>query len=98
MKLSDFDYYLPAELIAQYPAAERTASRLLHVDGVHGVRIDRTFRELPLLIGANDVLVFNNTRVIKARLAGRKETGGRVEALIERVLDNDATAGACASQ
>lgn len=92
MKLSDFDYYLPAELIAQYPAAERTASRMLHVDGVHGVRIDRTFRELPLLIGANDVLVFNNTRVIKARLAGRKETGGRVEALIERVLDNDATA------
>ena len=89
MKLSDFDYHLPAELIAQHPACERTASRLLHVDGVSGKRVDRSFRELPSLIGVNDVLVFNNTKVIKARWAGRKQSGGSVEALIERVLDDD---------
>ncbi len=89
MKLSDFDYHLPSELIAQHPPSDRTASRLLHIDGLTGVRVDRTFRDLPSLIGAGDVLVFNNTKVIKARLHGHKESGGSVEALIERVLDNN---------
>ena len=73
MKLSDFDYHLPPERIAQHPAAERTASRLLHVDGATGERTDRYFRDLPSLIGANDILVFNNTKVIKARLSGPRK-------------------------
>ncbi len=89
MKLSDFDYYLPPELIAQHPPSERTASRLLCVDGVTGARRDRNFRDLPSLLGADDVLIFNNTKVIKARLHGHKESGGSVEALVERVLDNN---------
>ena len=87
MKLSDFDYELPPELVAQQPAAERSASRLLHVDGASGELHDRAFRDLPALVAAGDVLVMNDTRVIKARLAGRKQSGGQVEVLIERVLD-----------
>jgi len=90
MKLSDFDYHLPDELIAQHPPTERTASRLLHLDGVTGAIHDHTFRDLPSLLRANDLLVFNNTKVIKARLHGRKETGGSAEVLIERVLENNA--------
>jgi len=86
MHLTDFDYHLPDELIAQHPAAERTGSRLLHLDGITGLFSDRRFRDLPDLLSPGDVLVFNDTRVIKARLHGRKETGGRVEALVERVL------------
>jgi S-adenosylmethionine:tRNA ribosyltransferase-isomerase len=82
--LSDFDFDLPAELIAQHPAAERSASRLL--DGRGAVPVDRVFRELPALLQAGDLLVFNDTRVIKARLLGEKPTGGAVEALVERVL------------
>ena len=89
MKLSDFDYVLPPELIAQQPAATRTASRLLHLDGATGACVDRMFSDLPGLLKPNDVLVFNDTKVIKARLSGRKETGGSVEALIERVLDGN---------
>ena len=88
MKLSDFDYALPPELIAQAPAAERTASRLLHLDGVRGSFVDRFFAELPALVEAGDLLVMNDTRVIKARLLGRKASGGRVEVLVERVLDH----------
>ena len=86
MNLSDFDYHLPEELIAQHPATERTGSRLLHLDGNTGALVDRQFRDLPGLLKKNDVLVFNNTQVIKARLHGHKETGGKVEALVERVL------------
>ena len=86
MNLADFDYHLPAELIAQHPARERTGSRLLHVDGNTGVINDRQFRDLPGQLRAGDVLVFNNTQVIKARLHGHKESGGKVEILIERVL------------
>ena len=87
--LSDFDFELPAELIAQHPAAERSASRLL--DGTGDRPVDRVFRELPSLLRPGDVLVFNDTRVIKARLHGVKlhadgHAGGRVEALVERVL------------
>ena len=88
MNLADFDYHLPAELIAQHPAKERTGSRLLHVDSNTGVFADRQFRDLPDQLRAGDVLVFNNTQVIKARLHGHKESGGKVEILIERVLAN----------
>ncbi|MFN8793092.1 MAG: tRNA preQ1(34) S-adenosylmethionine ribosyltransferase-isomerase QueA [Betaproteobacteria bacterium] len=82
--LADFDFELPPELIAQHPAAERSASRLL--DGTGPVPADRVFRELPALLQPGDLLVFNDTRVIKARLFGEKPTGGAVEALVERVL------------
>ncbi len=82
--LADFDFELPPELIAQHPAAERSASRLL--DGREAVPVDRVFRELPGLLEPGDLLVFNDTRVIKARLLGRKASGGAVEALVERVL------------
>ncbi len=84
--LSDFDFELPPELIAQHPAAERSASRLL--DGRSSPPVDRVFRDLPNLLRAGDLLVFNNTRVIKARLYGHKQSGGAVEALVERVLPN----------
>lgn len=86
MKTSDFDYLLPDELIARYPLPERTASRLLHVDGRAGTYRDRRFADLPDLFRPGDLLVFNDTRVIKARLFGEKETGGQIEALVERVL------------
>ncbi|HXF67317.1 MAG TPA: tRNA preQ1(34) S-adenosylmethionine ribosyltransferase-isomerase QueA [Burkholderiales bacterium] len=86
MKLSDFDYELPQELIAQHPPPERAASRLLCLDGVSGKYEDRLFRDLPRLVEPGDVLVFNDTRVIRARLHGRKSTGGRVEIMIERIL------------
>ncbi len=89
MRLADFDYELPPELIAQTPAAERAASRLLHLDGATGSWSDRQFRDLPALVGPDDLMVFNDTRVIKARLTGRKRSGGRVEALIERVVGTD---------
>ncbi|RQO59831.1 tRNA preQ1(34) S-adenosylmethionine ribosyltransferase-isomerase QueA [Paucibacter sp. KBW04] len=82
--VSDFDFFLPPELIAQHPAAERSASRLL--DGRSQPPVDRVFRELPDLLEPGDLLIFNNTRVIKARLYGQKATGGSVEGLIERVL------------
>ena len=82
--VSDFDFELPPELIAQHPAAERSASRLL--DGRTATPVDHIFRELPDLLNPGDLLVFNNTQVIKARLFGFKASGGHVEALIERVL------------
>ncbi len=82
--LADFDYALPTELIAQHPAAERSASRLL--DGRGASPLEHVFRDLPSLLDAGDLLVFNDTRVIKARLYGRKASGGAVEGLIERVL------------
>ena len=86
MKLTDFDYHLPEELIAQHPAKERAGSRLLHVDGNTGLITDRQFVDLAEFIAPNDILVFNDTKVIKARLHGQKESGGRAELLIERVL------------
>jgi S-adenosylmethionine:tRNA ribosyltransferase-isomerase len=85
--LADFDFTLPPELIAQHPASERSASRLL--DGRGDSPVDRVFRELPALLSPGDLLVFNDTRVIKARLLGRKASGGAVEALVERVLPAD---------
>ena len=83
--VSDFDFALPPELIAQHPAAERSASRLL--DGRSTPPVDRIFRDLPALLDARDLLVFNDTQVVKARLFGEKPTGGKLELLIERVLD-----------
>ncbi|MDO9403124.1 MAG: tRNA preQ1(34) S-adenosylmethionine ribosyltransferase-isomerase QueA [Polaromonas sp.] len=82
--LADFDFELPEELVAQHPAAERSASRLL--DGRAGAPVDRRFLELPDLLQPGDLLVFNDTRVVKARLFGQKSSGGRLELLIERVL------------
>ena len=82
MQISDFDYELPGELIARYPARDRRGSRLLAVGA--GLA-DLGFADLPSLLRAGDLLVFNDTRVIKARLAARKASGGRAEVLIERV-------------
>ncbi|KQP12575.1 tRNA preQ1(34) S-adenosylmethionine ribosyltransferase-isomerase QueA [Pseudorhodoferax sp. Leaf267] len=82
--LSDFDFDLPPALVAQHPALERSASRLL--DGTAATPIDRIFRELPTLLRAGDLLVFNDTQVVKARLFGEKPTGGKLELLVERVL------------
>lgn len=88
MKTAEFDYALPEELIAQHPAAERTASRLLHLDARSGALEDLRFIELPRLIGPHDLLVLNDTRVVKARLFGRKQTGGKVEVFVERILSD----------
>ncbi|MGA9853238.1 MAG: tRNA preQ1(34) S-adenosylmethionine ribosyltransferase-isomerase QueA [Gammaproteobacteria bacterium] len=87
MRLQDFHYDLPTELIAQHPLPERTASRLLCLNGVTGKYTDRQFRDLPALLKPDDLLVFNDTRVIPARLLGRKQSGGAVEFLVERILD-----------
>ncbi len=84
LSIDDFDYELPSELIAQNPGAERSGSRLLCV-GTASIA-DRRFSELPQLLAPGDLLVFNDTQVIKARLFGRKETGGHIEVLIERAL------------
>lgn len=85
MRLSDFDYELPEALVAQHPTDERTQSRLLHMDAA-GALLDRRFEDLPDLIDPRDVLVLNDTRVIKARLFGRKPTGGKVEVFVERIV------------
>ena len=87
MHLSDFDYALPPELIAQHPARERTASRLLHLDGRTGAMDDLRFADIVRLVAPDDVLVLNDTRVVKARLRGRKDSGGEVEVLVERLID-----------
>jgi S-adenosylmethionine:tRNA ribosyltransferase-isomerase len=84
--LSDFDFTLPQELIAQHPLPERSASRLLQVDG--DALADRTFADIVDLLEPGDLLVFNDTRVLKARFFGVKDTGGKVEVLVERVLDD----------
>jgi len=84
LTLADFDFELPPELIAQHPAPERSGARLL--DGTGTLPVDRAFRDLPSRLQPGDLLVFNDTRVIKARLLGEKPTGGSVEALVERVL------------
>src|SRR5207344_1620500 len=84
LSIDEFDYELPSELIAQNPGAQRSGSRLLCV-GTASIT-DRRFSDLPQLLAPGDLLVFNDTRVIKARLLGHKETGGHIEVLIERVL------------
>ena len=87
---SDFNFALPPELIAQHPAPERSASRLL--DGSGAAPMDRVFRDLPALLSPDDLLVFNDTQVVKARLFGAKPTGGKLELLIERVLPDGTVA------
>jgi S-adenosylmethionine:tRNA ribosyltransferase-isomerase len=88
LTVDDFDYLLPPELIAQTPAADRTASRLLHLDA-HGAVHDCQFAGLIDLLRPHDLLVFNDTRVIKARLFGEKSSGGKVEILVERIIEPD---------
>lgn len=85
MKRTDFSYQLPPELIAQHPLAERTASRLLCLEGKTGICAHHQFAQLPDFLNAGDLLVFNNTRVIPARLWGQKATGGKLEILLERL-------------
>lgn len=89
MLLDDFAFELPARLIAQLPAPERAASRMLYLDGATGALNDTAFSRLPDYVAPGDVLVFNDTRVIKARLTGAKDSGGKIEVLVERVLAPD---------
>ncbi len=87
LTLADFDYLLPPELVAQAPLPQRSASRLLVVAGDDCV--DRGFADLPQLLRCGDLLVMNDTRVLHARLLGRKESGGQIEVLVERLLDGE---------
>lgn len=87
MKLTNFKFDCPTELIAQFPTSDRTASRLLSLNGNTGEYEDRKFTDLTTLLRSDDLLVFNNTKVIPARLLGQKDSGGKVEVLVERVLD-----------
>ncbi len=88
MRVSDFHFDLPDDLIARYPAQERSTSRLLVVDSESGQPVHRTFRDIIDYIEPGDLLVLNDTRVIPARLFGQKETGGKIEVLVERVLND----------
>jgi S-adenosylmethionine:tRNA ribosyltransferase-isomerase len=88
MRREDFEYELPPDRIAQYPLPRRGDSKLLCLDGRSGVLGDRGIAELPTLLSPGDLLVFNDTRVLRARLFGHKATGGRVELLVERVIDS----------
>ncbi|GGP53290.1 S-adenosylmethionine:tRNA ribosyltransferase-isomerase [Shewanella algicola] len=88
MRVADFSFDLPDELIARYPTAQRNASRLLTLNGVDGQLADKQFTDLLELINPGDLMVFNNTRVIPARLFGQKATGGKLEILVERMLDD----------
>ncbi|MDE2366026.1 MAG: tRNA preQ1(34) S-adenosylmethionine ribosyltransferase-isomerase QueA [Betaproteobacteria bacterium] len=87
MKIQDFDFDLPPGLIAQFPAERRASSRMLHLEGASGALRDAMFADLPCYLRTGDVVVFNDTRVIKARLYGVRDTGGRVEVMVERILD-----------
>lgn len=85
MRTQDFDFYLPQTLIAQHPTPNRTASRLLELSGKGGELADKQFTDLPQLLHPGDCLIFNDTRVIKARMFGHKATGGAIEILVERI-------------
>ncbi len=87
LSVEAYDYHLPDELIARYPLEVRSASRLLHItnDGIS----DKQFTDLPSLLNKGDLIVFNDTKVMKARLFGAKETGGKVEVLVERIINQD---------
>ncbi|HIF9514809.1 TPA: tRNA preQ1(34) S-adenosylmethionine ribosyltransferase-isomerase QueA [Photobacterium damselae] len=87
MQVSDFDFDLPDELIARYPQPERTSSRLLQLDGNNGDIAHKTFKDVLDLVNPGDLMIFNNTRVIPARMFGRKSSGGKLEVLVERMLD-----------
>ena len=88
MRVSDFSFELPDNLIARYPQAERSACRLLSLDGPTGKLGHGVFTDVLNKIDAGDLLIFNNTRVIPARLFGRKASGGKLEVLVERLLDD----------
>lgn len=88
MHRTDFQFDLPEELIAQFPSEQRNASRLLSLDGNTGAKNDLQFTDLLSLLKADDLLVFNNTKVIPARLLGHKDSGGKIEILVERILDD----------
>ncbi|WP_198780432.1 tRNA preQ1(34) S-adenosylmethionine ribosyltransferase-isomerase QueA [Shewanella putrefaciens] len=88
MRVADFSFDLPDELIARYPMAQRNASRLLTLDGNSGALADKQFTDLLGMINPGDLMVFNNTRVIPARLFGQKASGGKLEILVERMLDD----------
>ena len=88
MRVTDFSFELPDELIARYPMAERTSSRLLSLHGNSGQLGDQQFTDILDMVNPGDLMVFNNTRVIPARLFGQKETGGKLEVLVERMLDD----------
>jgi S-adenosylmethionine:tRNA ribosyltransferase-isomerase len=88
MRRTDFTFELPEELIAQQPVADRTASRLLVLDGQSGLCEDKLFTDLTDFLRADDLLVFNNTQVIPARLHGKKASGGKIEVLVERIVDD----------
>lgn len=88
MRLTDFSFNLPEELIARYPKADRTASRLMTMSGNNGLISDLSFVDILDQIDTGDLLVFNNTRVIPARMFGQKSTGGKVEVLVERIIDD----------
>ena len=90
MRVSDFDFELPDEQIARFPAENRTGSRLLKLDGTSGEIQHGMFTDVESLLEPGDLLVMNNTRVIPARLFGRKESGGKLEVLIERVTNEKA--------
>jgi S-adenosylmethionine:tRNA ribosyltransferase-isomerase len=99
MKITDFDFDLPEHLIAKYPAAERTASRMLCLNGNTSCVTHRQFTDILEILSPGDLLIFNNTRVIPARLFGQKASGGKVEVMLERVLsDNTALAHVKASK
>ena len=87
MRVADFSFDLPDELIARFPKEDRTSSRLLTLDGPTGALEHKVFSDILELVNENDLLVFNNTKVIPARMYGQKESGGKVEVLVERVLD-----------
>tara|TARA_Y100001936_G_scaffold244586_1_gene285189 strand:+ start:1181 stop:2215 length:1035 start_codon:yes stop_codon:yes gene_type:complete len=87
MKTQDFNFSLPPELIAQFPNTQRSGSRMLYLNGKEGVLQDAMFVDLPNYIKPGDVMVFNDTRVIRARLFGMKESGGKLEIMVERILD-----------
>ena len=87
MKTSDFAFELPEQLIAKYPTEQRSASRLLHLDGSSGELGHHAFTDMLQFVDSGDLLIFNNTRVIPARLLGQKSTGGKIEVLVERMLD-----------
>lgn len=94
LTLNDFDYHLPENLIARYPLAERSASRLLYLPNEKNPQ-DKLFTDLPNLLNKGDLIVFNDTKVMKARLFGQKASGGAVEVLVERILPNDEKTALC---
>jgi len=89
MRVSDFSFDLPEDLIARYPKAERTSSRLMTLNGHSGVITDGVFTDIVAQLNAGDLLVFNNTRVIPARMFGQKASGGKIEVLVERIVDQN---------